>query len=147
MGFAVSILSGFVTYEMTTAIMDTTRDAQQTTIHIQTAITDREFERQLFTLFHMKQMMAALIFFVFYAAFAFVSNLFFIITQTQLSEPFVSDTLPLWFQTLKVLFFNFYLYALVSIFLIYTKLSREDIESAALILKHHNSQTPATKSP
>eukprot|EP01084_Bolivina_argentea_P218466 370733_1 len=90
-GFAVSLLNAFITYKMLNSIMSTTRETQESTYHVRTSITAKEFEKQLFTLFHMKQMALALAFIGVYAVYEFSVNIYYIARNTLILQPFIGN--------------------------------------------------------
>merc|ERR1719295_1562503 len=72
-------------------------------------------------LFSMKGIIFALGFVALYAVFSILSNLSEMIQGEAIDYPLVGDVH--WYPQLKLAMFNFYIYALITIFLIYCRIS------------------------
>lgn len=138
-GFSISILNAFITYKMTKSIIATTKDTEESTYHVRQSISPKEFEKQLYTLFNMKAMVIALVFIALYAIFAFFSNLYYIIVQKIILQPFIGNE-P-WYFYSKLIITNLYIYSMVCIILIYTWISYEGIREAAIKAKRRDTLT------
>ncbi len=102
---------------MLTSIISTTRETQASTYHVRPSITANEFEKQLFTLFHMKQMVVALIFIAIHAIYTFIINLYHIITDEIILQPFIGNTN--WYLYSKLIIWNLYIYSIIVVVLIH----------------------------
>ena len=92
----------------------------------------------------MKQIIFALGFIAIYAVFSFLSNLADMFDGTAIDYQFVGTVH--WYIQLKLIMFNCYIYALVSVFLIYTRLPSVPELSLQLehAMKHRDLTTPIT---
>eukprot|EP01084_Bolivina_argentea_P257743 434305_1 len=80
-GFATSLLNGFITYKMVTSVMSITREKEEYIYYAIPSITAKELEKQLLTLFRMKQMVVPLVFIGLHAIYTFTINLYYIFTK------------------------------------------------------------------
>jgi len=139
MGFTTSILNAFITYKMTKSILVTTRETQESTNHVRQSITPKEYEKQLYALFNMKQMIAALIFIGLYAIYSFSVNLYFIINAKIILMPF--QTSIKWYFYSNVAIFNLYIYSLIFIIFFYSWLSHKTMKDFAMLSKRKSTVT------
>lgn len=138
-GLVISILNGFITYKMTKSIISTTRETQESTMHVRASITPKEFERQLVTLFNMKAMVVALFCIGLNAIYAFISNVFLIVDQKIIYQPFIGN--ESWYLYSKLVTYNLYIYSMVAIVFIYTWISYAGIREAAIKAKRKDTLT------
>ena len=159
MGFSISILNAFITCyvymdihsflfnphtntrtdKMTKSILVTTRETQESTKHVRQSITAKEYEKQLYALFNMKQMIAALIFIGLYAIYSFLVNLYFIVNAKVIRLPFQSNSKLYYYS--KVITFNLYIYSMIFIIFFYSWLSHKTMKDFAMLSKRKSTLT------